>query len=128
MSEAKHRALYEQIPAFKCVEGCTACCGPVPFSKWEWEHLKDKREAPEDKISCPYSLSGKCDIYEDRPFMCRLFGTAGGMLECPVGARPMILLADDTASDMTQKYNRMLNTENLVPTHPWIAIKAKELL
>ncbi len=31
--------LREQIPPVTCKLGCTSCCGPVPFSHWEWEQL-----------------------------------------------------------------------------------------
>src|SRR5258708_28093736 len=29
------RELYAQIPTFKCIEGCTDCCGPVAASREE---------------------------------------------------------------------------------------------
>lgn len=40
MSAKVHKALYAMIPSFKCKEGCTECCGPVPFSDWERAQVK----------------------------------------------------------------------------------------
>ncbi len=40
MSEkTKLKKLYSKIPEFKCVEGCTDCCGPVPLSEYEQKML-----------------------------------------------------------------------------------------
>jgi uncharacterized protein len=91
--------LYAEIPHFKCRQGCTDCCGPVPATR------EEKRIAPQlaqtaDTITnlvdeniiswcamCPYARPGHgCAIYEDRPFICRLFGTSEHpMLKCHHG-------------------------------------------
>ena len=76
--------LRKQIPAFKCKEGCTDCCGPVPFSKWEWAQIKDQRLAK--GITCPYASGAGCEIYEDKPIICRLMGTVP-KLKCPHGGQ-----------------------------------------
>jgi Fe-S-cluster containining protein len=51
-------------------------------------------------ISCPYVLEngGGCAIYDNRPFLCRLFGTIPSM-PCPHGAGPeqMLSLAEERA-------------------------------
>lgn len=64
-------------------EGCGgACCGIVPFSRWEWEQIEDKRQAISP--TCPYLEDGQCAIYDKRPIICRLFGqpNARRLLEC----------------------------------------------
>jgi Fe-S-cluster containining protein len=60
-----------------CPQGCTGCCGPVPFSRAEWERIADKREAPAPDGSCPYASARGCDIYTERPVLCRLYGLEG---------------------------------------------------
>ncbi len=82
--------LYDRIPAFKCLEGCTACCGPVPFSKSEWARIEEIRK--QTNIHCPYIEDGGCSIHAVRPFMCRLFGAVEN-LRCPKGCGPEKLLS-----------------------------------
>jgi len=96
----RHEALYRQIPGFKCEKGCTDCCGPIPFTKWEWNRLSDKRRAK--SITCPYAKNG-CEIYEQRPLICRLFGTVKSM-QCPYGCRPIVLLGERQEEEIMKKY------------------------
>jgi hypothetical protein len=108
----RHEALYVQIPSFKCKEGCTDCCGPVPFSKYERSKIKDKR-IPK-AIDCPYA-NGKCEIYENRPLICRLFGTVKS-LQCPHGCRPIALLSSIQEQEITKEYFSMINQSGGVHT------------
>lgn len=78
--------LRKQIPSFECKPDCTDCCGPVPFSKWEWEQIKDKRKTI--TLNCPYASENGCETYEQRPILCRLFGTVPKMnVRMDVGRR-----------------------------------------
>lgn len=40
------KILRKAIPEMKCKITCSDCCGPIPFLKWEWEQIEDK------KMSC----------------------------------------------------------------------------
>lgn len=104
MSGKVHRALYVQIPSFKCKEGCTECCGPVPFSNWEKAQVKI--EPGKEGRPCPYLSNTGCTIYENRPFMCRLYGTVKEMA-CPHGCRPTKMLNPIEARQMLAKYRKM---------------------
>ena len=42
-----HQRLYAAIPPFECIEGCTDCCGPVPWSAWELKHAGLDAPPPE---------------------------------------------------------------------------------
>ncbi|KKM68975.1 hypothetical protein LCGC14_1455490 [marine sediment metagenome] len=98
-------ALYAKIPTFECIPGCHACCGPVPFSEEEWARVPGKKAMAS---SCPYVLpSGRCEIYEIRPFMCRVFGTFGG-LKCPLGQGPAKLLIYREMHDLLGEYRGMV--------------------
>lgn len=77
--------LYALVPAFECEPGCTECCGPIVFARGEWDRLEDKRESEEER--CPYLGAGGCEIYEQRPMMCRLLGSNPDW-PCPRGRGP----------------------------------------
>lgn len=94
------------IPTFECVAGCNDCCGPVPFSGWEADQVKEKRV--QTCIDCPYSTPQGCDIYEDRPIMCRLFGAVDDpMLRCPHGKGPEKPLTAEEGRRIAAEYARL---------------------
>jgi len=80
-----------RIPSFECVPGCHDCCGPVTASTREVSELPAKDEMEHDealsKWSCTYLGATGCTVYDDRPLICRLFGTTPALL-CPHGRRP----------------------------------------
>lgn len=85
------RFLRRQIPAFECEPGCHDCCGPVTASSEEMARLPVKSEkvhaAALAALSCPYLGDRGCQVYTERPLICRLFGTTP-RLACPRGKRP----------------------------------------
>jgi len=135
------KRLYSRIPTFKCVEGCTDCCGPVPVSREEHK-MGAKLMSPElagqllDIMSaggasseelnaspeltqwaknlgaclkCPYVIEhgGGCAIYDNRPFLCRLFGTIPSM-PCPHGAGPEKMLSVADERDLMRSYHKLI--------------------
>lgn len=108
MSIKQLRQLYKEIPSFSCLLGCTGCCGPIPFTSSEWSRVRDKKKA--SGIDCPYSLQGRCDIYDERPFICRLFG-ASEDLKCPRGCRPDKPLSVEKTRQLMRKYRKISETE-----------------
>lgn len=109
MSQAKViKYLRKQIPGFKCEPGCSDCCGVVPFSKWEWGQITDKRKA--ESLSCPYITKEGCAIYSQRPIMCRLFGTVPEML-CPYGNRPVKMLSSNKGRELLMIYKNLILKE-----------------
>jgi len=98
--------IYEQIPSMKCIEGCTDCCGPVPFDDEEWSKIKDKKKCVDGSLKCPYSHKGSCEIYHGRPYVCRIFGTVKGVkeLDCPHNCKPVFPLTAKRAEDLTSHY------------------------
>jgi len=88
------KQIRSMLPWVPCIRGCSACCEGVGaagkrfFSRWEWAQIKDKRDFPE-KGPCPYLVDGKCEIYDDRPLICRIYGTTlGTLLSCSRGRAP----------------------------------------
>ncbi|MBQ4133278.1 MAG: hypothetical protein IJD04_06050 [Desulfovibrionaceae bacterium] len=104
MSAKVHKALYAQIPSFRCKEGCTECCGPVPFSSWEKAQVKI--EPGKLGRRCPYLGESGCLIYENRPLMCRLYGTVPEM-KCPHKCRPEKMLSSQEGRRILAKYRKM---------------------
>ncbi|MEO6920944.1 MAG: YkgJ family cysteine cluster protein [Collimonas sp.] len=85
----------KRIPAFVCVPGCHDCCGPVLTSTVEMARLPRKtvqeQEAALEALSCPHLGADGCQVYEERPLVCRLFGTTP-KLACPNGKRPRVMI------------------------------------
>lgn len=45
--------------------------------------------APLADLTCDKLIDGKCSIYEDRPFICRVFGAVKSeRMRCPHGCKP----------------------------------------
>jgi hypothetical protein len=81
----------KHIPSFECKPGCHDCCGPVTTSAEEMAMLSVKSLAEHESaladLSCPYLGINGCQVYAERPLICRLFGTTP-RLACPNGNRP----------------------------------------
>lgn len=88
--------LRQQIPSFACRPGCHDCCGPVTASSTEMARLPRKgtatRAAALESLSCPHLGPEGCTVYDERPLICRLFGTTPS-LPCPRGAKPDTMIA-----------------------------------
>jgi len=97
--------LRDQIPTFRCIVGCTDCCGPVTASSEEVARLPVKSDAEHAAaladLSCPYLGKQGCEVYEERPLICRMFGTTPS-LRCPNGQRPVYMLDESVEKEIHQ--------------------------
>ena len=106
MDAKRHQQLYKKIPRFECIEGCTDCCGPVPWTDHELKRAGLTAPPPErEDKSCGFANKG-CAIHAARPLMCRLFGTVED-LRCPHGRGPLVLLKPEEAHDLVRRYKRL---------------------
>ena len=91
----KVRFFREHIPSFECIPGCHDCCGPVTTSAEEMAWLPVKSDAEHAaalaELSCPHLGDKGCQVYAERPLICRLFGTTP-RLACPNGMRPAMMI------------------------------------
>jgi Fe-S-cluster containining protein len=84
------------INNFKCKKNCGECCGPIPISKELFEKHKDKIQREIKQIVGDFYLTEdlkciflnketkKCEVYEDRPQICRNYGIGkNDALSCP---------------------------------------------
>jgi len=91
----KIRFFRERIPSFDCEPDCHDCCGPVTTSSEEMAMLPRKSDKERDKAladySCPYLGPKGCEVYFERPLICRLFGTTPS-LPCPRHKKPDVMI------------------------------------
>lgn len=87
----KIRFFRRQIPVFECEPGCHDCCGPITASSEEMARLpslgEEHRAAALVAWNCPHLGENGCQVYAERPLICRLFGTTP-KLACPRGKGP----------------------------------------
>jgi hypothetical protein len=92
---AQIRFFRRQIPEFACIPGCHDCCGPVLASTTEMARLPLKDEAERAAAlahwDCAHLGPHGCTVYDERPLVCRLFGTTE-RLPCPHGRRPASMI------------------------------------
>jgi Fe-S-cluster containining protein len=65
----------------------------LPAKRWPGFHSKVTKvhaEALAD-LSCPHLGENGCQSYDERPLICRLFGTTP-RLPCPNGKRPEVMI------------------------------------
>lgn len=73
-----YEELYKKIPSSKCKDGCFECC----INMIQFHPDEEKNMGGYDyKGQCPHLVNEKCDIYEKRPFVCRIYG-ASEILSC----------------------------------------------
>jgi hypothetical protein len=115
--------IYKRIPKFKCQPGCSACCGPVPLCTKEAAVLKEIfKDNPDksileglnsfitpidSKANCKFSSANGCTVYENRPYMCRLFGTTETLV-CPLGCKPGTYLTRTEENDLMEFYKKLM--------------------
>ena len=102
-NDRKLDELRARIPSFVCIVGCHDCCGPVTASSEEMARLPFKTEAEHEaalaELSCPHLGAHGCEVYAERPLICRLFGTTPRLL-CPNGQRPVYMIDRRTEDEI----------------------------
>ena len=110
----KIRFFRKHIPSFECEPGCHDCCGPVTTSTIEMSNLPVKTEAEHDAaladLTCPHLGENGCEVYEERPLICRLFGSTPRLV-CPRGKRPDIMV-DPKIDEQIQQF--MMDTRQVL--------------
>lgn len=104
-NDRKIDALRQRIPSFKCIVGCHDCCGPVTASSEEVARLPTRTDAEHEaalaELNCVYLGKHGCEVYHERPLICRLFGTTP-RLACPNGMRPVYMIDEKTEHQVHQ--------------------------
>lgn len=113
------RELYDSLPTISCLGLCANSCGPIDMSKAEHERIVElgvliptfspeaaHRWANQEPLHCPAlnRQTLKCDVYEERPMICRLWGVTDSM-PCTYGCKPTRSLDDvETYELLIQSY------------------------
>lgn len=116
--------LYAKVPNANCCGQCVHSCYNVPAFAFEpIVALTDPKYVhnpgfanivilSEKDGKCPHLIDGRCSQYENRPLVCRLYGSSVP-LPCPFGCKPDRLLskaeADSikkTAGNLTRSHGR----------------------
>lgn len=126
--DRKLRKIYRRIAAagpVPCIEGCSDCCGPVYFSRLELKRaprLEENMVALKQLLgmnlgvdwhfscsACVYvTAEGKCGIYKDRPFVCRIFAaTEEPALKCPHGRKAPNPISIEETHKLCQEYSEI---------------------
>lgn len=112
--------LWDELPEVDCRGKCQTCCGPIDMSPaerelirrqgveiqpltqarvedWEADRKFDRHGRP---LWCnALNLrTGRCEVYDVRPTVCRLWGAAESM-PCPHGCKPVRMLDDAETMD-----------------------------
>lgn len=93
--------LYDKIPSFRCKEGCVACCdNHIQFAPEE-----EKRAGGFEYTErmCPHIKDGGCSVYENRAFICRIYG-ASEIMPCPYGCKPENPLTEEETRALLREY------------------------
>ena len=100
------KALYEKIPSSTCKKGCSECCtNMIQFAPSEEKTMGGY----EYNGVCSHLKNGRCTIYENRPFICRIFGTSE-ILKCD-DCVPERYLNQAETLELVHKYNVLKRTE-----------------
>lgn len=111
--------IYKEIPeVIGCKKGCNDCCGIVPVSPSEKAILGIENELTGSKeniekgcFNCQFSGLNGCNVYENRPFMCRLFAASEDKtLQCPHGAKALKPLSVKRSRALLDKYKALFKT------------------
>lgn len=100
-NSAKLAAIYDLVPQVNCKGLCSESCGPILLTAFEQQRVESALGTkPKIKgADCPVLFDGKCQAYEARPIICRLWGAVEEMA-CPHGCRPDVWLTDAQARAM----------------------------
>lgn len=102
--------LYGEVPTISaCTGECHRSCGPLPplgdaEAARVLARMRGLPEPREDGTCSMLNVFGRCDIYADRPMICRLWGATEKM-PCVFGCVPdggELLSAEDGARLLTE--------------------------
>ena len=111
---AQLQEVYDALPQIACKGLCWNSCGPIDMSTVERQRIVDlgyeipqfteeraRRWADDEPLHCPAlnRQSLQCEVYEARPFICRVWGVADSM-RCPHGCEATDILDDQQVYDL----------------------------
>lgn len=94
--------VYKHLPNINCKGLCYQACSYIGAMPIEHQRMYLSSGKPllfhSETGRCGYLTSeNRCEVYEDRPLMCRAFGTTP-VLKCPFGCEPDRWMSDEEAA------------------------------
>lgn len=101
--------IYASLPEIDCKGDCWNSCGAIDMSTAERQRIVQlgvlipvfteewaRRWQNDEPVHCPAlnKQTLRCDVYEARPLICRLWGLGEGLMACPNGCKPTRVLDD----------------------------------
>ena len=113
------KKIYSKIPAVDCKGHCAEACANVPALPVENKYLEHIGIEPFDdetvvikkltesgkSEACKHLKDGKCSIYDNRPIICRLYGTTT-TLKCSWGCVPKKYLPNQNAQALIRRLRK----------------------
>ncbi len=103
----KERELYRDIPRSRCKDGCFACCTFVIQATPEEQKAMGGYEYRDG--ACCHLIDRKCAVYENRPLVCRIYGTSE-ILRCE-DCVPERFLSEEETRALIHTYVTIKNEE-----------------
>ena len=96
--------LYDKIPEVKGCTNCGQCCqlNGLLLSMPEAKRILNR--ITNDGEGCKFLINNRCSVYENRPFICRMFGACRDSLICPKGAKADKPLTEKQADKLFKIY------------------------
>lgn len=112
--------LYKEIPRLRCKGKCQEACGPIGLFPIEIASFKEKgiplpvvgNHSVEGSLTCSHLKdNGRCAVYKDRPFICRLFGHLE-RLSCPYRCTSKKPFTQEDADRIISEIKALLDGES----------------
>jgi uncharacterized protein len=109
------KKLNKCLPDVECQKDCNVCCSPVYMlpSEAKAMGLPEGRLYTNwnDKYECEFMTDEGCSQYENRPFICRFFGSSDhGMFSC--NRVKGELITEEQAMKYLQLYTQIISDSN----------------
>lgn len=117
---------YSLIPNISCKGLCQQACGPIGCSDAEAQRFQNNGislptivdHPTQGSLTCSHlNIDGKCNIYENRPLVCRLFGVVKKM-KCKHGCKPERYLTENEEISLMNMVNETNKPPYVAPL-PW---------
>ena len=100
------KELYFKIPQSQCKKGCYKCCvNMIQYTPSEFKAVGGY----EFKEKCSHLKDGKCTVYENRPFVCRIYG-ASELFKCE-DCVPERMLSEEETLELVHQYVQLKKKE-----------------
>ncbi len=98
--------LYEKIPRSSCRDKCFRCCiNSIQAAEEEIERMGGYEYIDR----CPHLIENGCSVYQNRPFICRLYGTSS-LLSCE-DCTAEYILNDQETRILLREYLKLKDNE-----------------